>query len=122
MRILALIPARGGSKRLPGKNMRQLGGKPLLTWSIDVVKDAPEICDILVSTDDDKIAEIARNANALVPWLRPADLARDKSSSEAVALHALDWYEKEKAEHMLGFFYTFIFFYPISNKESTLGI
>jgi CMP-N,N'-diacetyllegionaminic acid synthase len=98
MRILALITARGGSKRIPEKNMRPLGGKPLIAWSIDVAKGIAEICDLLVSTDDSKIAEIAKNSGALVPWLRPANLATDKASSEEVALHALDWYEKEKGE------------------------
>lgn len=96
MKILALIPARGGSKRLPGKNVRLLGGKPLIAWSIDVAKDIPEICDILVSTDDLGIAEVSREAGAYVPWLRPAELATDTASSVAVALHALDWYEAEK--------------------------
>lgn len=96
MRILALITARGGSKRLPGKNIRILGGKPLIVWSIDVAKDIPEICDILVSTDNSAIAEIARVAGALVPWLRPAELASDTASSTDVALHALDWYENER--------------------------
>lgn len=92
MKILALITARGGSKRLPGKNVRPLAGKPLIVWSIDVVRDIPEICDILVSTDDPGIAEISRNAGALVPWLRPAELATDTAGSVDVALHALDWY------------------------------
>ena len=96
MRILALITARGGSKRVPGKNIRPLGGRPLIVWSIDVAKGIPEICDILVSTDDAAIAEVARNAGALVPWLRPAELANDTASSVDVALHALDWYEREK--------------------------
>lgn len=93
MRILALIPARGGSKRLPGKNIRLLGGKPLIVWSIDVAKDIPDICDILVSTDDLRVAQVAKNAGALVPWLRPAELATDTARSVDVALHALDWYE-----------------------------
>lgn len=93
MKILALIPARGGSKRLPGKNIRLLGGKPLIVWSIDVAKSIPEICDILVSTDDPGIAAVCREAGALVPWLRPAELATDTASSIDVALHALDWYE-----------------------------
>jgi len=93
MRILALIPARGGSKRLPGKNIRVLGGKPLVVWSIDVAKDIPEICDILVSTDDPAIAAVCAEAGAYVPWHRPAELATDTSSSVDVALHALDWYE-----------------------------
>lgn len=96
MRILALIPARGGSKRLPGKNTRPLCGKPLIVWSIDACEGVPEICDVLVSTDDKYAAEIAKNAGALVPWLRPADLATDEVMSKDVALHALHWYEKKE--------------------------
>lgn len=96
MKILALITARGGSKRLPRKNIRLLGGKPLISWSIDVAKNIPEICDILVSTDDIAIADIAKKEGAYVPWLRPNDLANDNSSSVDVALHALDWYEAKK--------------------------
>lgn len=96
MRILALITARGGSKRLPGKNIRLLGGKPLIVWSIDVVREIPEICDILVSTDDPAIALVCTKAGAFVPWLRPAELATDTASSVDVALHALNWYEDEK--------------------------
>lgn len=95
MRILALIAARGGSQRLPGKNIRPLGGRPLIVWSINVSKGIPEICDILVSTDDSAIAEVARAAGALVPWLRPAKLATAMASSVDVCLHALDWYEGE---------------------------
>lgn len=94
MKILALITARGGSKRLPGKNIRPLAGKPLIVWSIEVVKDLPGICDILVSTDDPAIASVAQAAGGSVPWLRPAELATDTASSVDVALHALDWYEK----------------------------
>jgi CMP-N,N'-diacetyllegionaminic acid synthase len=95
MRILALITARGGSKRLLGKNIRLLGGKPLIVWSIAVAKNIPEICDILVSTDDPAIATICREAGAYVPWLRPAELATDTASTVDVALHALDWYVAE---------------------------
>jgi CMP-N,N'-diacetyllegionaminic acid synthase len=96
MKILALIPARGGSKRLPGKNIRILASKPLIVWSIDAVKDIPEICDVLVSTDDPVIASISSEAGGLAPWLRPAELATDTASSVDVAIHALDWYETEK--------------------------
>jgi CMP-N-acetylneuraminic acid synthetase len=96
MRILALILARGGSKRLPGKNIRNLGGKPLIVWSIDVAKNISEICDILVSTDDYKIAEISEKAGAYVPWLRPKELATDAASSADAALHAINWYENIK--------------------------
>lgn len=95
MRVLALITARGGSRRLPGKNVRPLGGKPLVRWSIDVAMGIPEICDILLSTDDATIAEIGRQAGVLVPWLRPSALATDDASSVDVALHAVDWYESE---------------------------
>lgn len=96
MRILALVTARGGSKRLPGKNIRILGEKPLIVWSIDVAKDIPEICDIMVSTDDTAIASVCTEAGAMVPWLRPAELATDTATSVDVALHALDWYETAK--------------------------
>ena len=96
MRIVALITARGGSKRLPGKNIRVLGGKPLIVWSIDVAKDVAEICDILVSTDDLNIAEVCTAAGAFVPWLRPAALATDSATSVDVVLHAVDWYEGQK--------------------------
>lgn len=95
MKILALITARGGSKRLPGKNIRYLGGKPLIVWSIDVAKGIPEVCDILVSTDSAEIAKAASDAGAMVPWLRPADLATDTASSVDVCVHALDWYESK---------------------------
>lgn len=96
MRILALVTARAGSKRLPGKNIRPLGGKPLIVWSIDIAKNIREICDILVSTDCPDIAAVSQKAGAYVPWLRPAELATDTASSVDVAIHALDWYEAEK--------------------------
>jgi CMP-N,N'-diacetyllegionaminic acid synthase len=96
MKILALIPARGGSKRVPGKNIRPLGGLPLIVWSINAAKGIAEICDILVSTDDAAIAEVAQAAGALVPWLRPANLSTDTATSADVALHALNWYEAER--------------------------
>lgn len=96
MKILALIPARGGSKRLPGKNIRILGDKPLIVWTIDVAKEIPTICDILVSTDDPAIAAVCTGVGALLPWLRPPELATDTANSVDVVLHALDWYEAEK--------------------------
>jgi CMP-N-acetylneuraminic acid synthetase len=98
VRILAVIPARGGSKRVPGKNIRPLGGKPLIEWSIDVAENNADISDVLVSTDDDAIAEVARRAGALVPWLRPAELATDSAASVDVCLHALDWYESARGK------------------------
>ncbi len=94
MRILALIPARGRSERVPGKNLRPLGGRPLVTWSIASAAGLPGLCDTLVSTDSPDIAQCAGNAGALVPWLRPAALATDMVSTVDVALHAVDWYEE----------------------------
>jgi CMP-N,N'-diacetyllegionaminic acid synthase len=98
VRILALVTARGGSKRVPGKNIRRLGERPLIVWSIAAATGLPDICDVLVSTDDVSIARVAREAGALVPWLRPAELATDRASSVDVCLHALEWYEREKGE------------------------
>lgn len=96
MRLLALILARGGSKRVPGKNIRWLGSRPLIDWSIESARGLEAIVDTLVSTDDEAIAEQARRAGALVPWLRPAELASDTSPSIDACLHALDWYERER--------------------------
>jgi len=93
MKILAVVAARGGSKRIPGKNIRFLAGKPLIAWSIEVVQGVAEVCDILVSTDASAIADVARAAGALVPWLRPQTLATDQAASVAVCLHAMAWYE-----------------------------
>jgi CMP-N,N'-diacetyllegionaminic acid synthase len=98
MKILALVTARGDSKRLPGKNIKSLGGKPLIIWSIDIAKDIPDISDILVSTDDELIADVSSRAGALVPWLRPMELSNDTASSLDVALHALNWYERENGK------------------------
>jgi CMP-N-acetylneuraminic acid synthetase len=94
-KILALVPARGGSKRVPGKNTRLLGGKPLLLWTLESARGIRGICDILVSTDSLEISDLAKSSGALVPWFRPAELATDTSSTVEVAIHALDWYEKE---------------------------
>lgn len=94
MKILSLIPARGGSKRLPGKNIKLLGGKPLIEWSIEISKNVPEICETLVSTDDPETQIISQKAGGLVPWLRPKELAKDNTRSVEVVIHALNWYEK----------------------------
>ena len=95
MKVLALIPARGGSKRILGKNIRALGGKPLILWTINAAHDVPGFRDIIVSTDCPAIAQVAREGGATVPWLRPSELADDTSSSISVCIHAMDWYERE---------------------------
>jgi N-acylneuraminate cytidylyltransferase len=93
MKLLTIIPARGGSKRVPGKNLRLLGDRPLVQWSIESAKGMQDVSDILLTTDDPLIASAGRAAGATVPWLRPALLATDTASSVDVCLHALDWYE-----------------------------
>lgn len=88
-RVIAVIPARGGSKGLPGKNVRVLCGKPLIAWSIDKAKTSRYLDSILVSTDSTDIAEIARHHGAYVPFLRPDELAGDHASTYEVIRHAL---------------------------------
>jgi len=93
MKILALITARAGSKRLPGKNTKILGDKPLISWSINTLKKSNQISDILLSTNDKEVFNIGQKEKLLVPWMRPEYLSLDTSSSVDVAIHALDWYE-----------------------------
>lgn len=88
--VLALITARGGSKRLPGKNLRPLGGKPLLRWTIDAALACPEVHRTILSTDDPEIAAVGRAAGCDVPFMRPAELSGDTASSVDVVRHALD--------------------------------
>ena len=90
MNLLALIPARGGSKGIPRKNIRLFCGKPLLQWSIKVALEAPSVNFVVVSTEDIEVADIARACGAEVPFFRPADLATDASPAIATVLHALD--------------------------------
>lgn len=92
-RVLALILARGGSKRLPGKNIRPLAGKPMIGWSIEAARACPAIAMTLVSTDCTTIAEVSRGFGAEVPFLRPDSLAGDSATSADAALHALDHLE-----------------------------
>ena len=94
MKILVLILARGGSKRLKNKNILKLKNKPLIFWTIKFARKLPNVANILVSTDDKKIANFARFYKAFVPWLRPKKLSTDKATSESVAIHASNWYEK----------------------------
>jgi len=96
VKVFALIPARGGSKRVPGKNIRPLGRKPLIAWTIEVAGGVLGIADILVSTDDAAIRDAAVAAGAWAPWLRPTALSTDTTMAIDVCLHSLDWYEAEK--------------------------
>ncbi|MHC5652861.1 acylneuraminate cytidylyltransferase family protein [Stappia sp.] len=87
--VLAIIPARGGSKGLPGKNLRKINGKPLIVWSIEQALAARSVSRVVVSTDSAEIADVALRAGAEVPALRPAELARDDTATEPVLLHVL---------------------------------
>lgn len=90
-RVLALVPARGGSKGLPRKNARLLAGKPLVAHAVEAGRAARLVDRVLCSTDDPAIAELARAAGAEVPFLRPADLAQDTTEDWPVFAHALRW-------------------------------
>jgi N-acylneuraminate cytidylyltransferase len=94
MRYLVIIPARGGSKGVPEKNIKLLNGKPLIHYTIEAAKSIFSDKDICVSTDSEKIKEITAEAKLKVPFLRPNYLAEDTSGTYEVLLHAVDWYEK----------------------------
>jgi len=93
-KILAIIPARGGSKGLPGKNIKVLCGKPLINWSIDLLKGIEIIDRIFVSTDSDEIAKVAKNDGIEVPFLRNEYIAKDNSLVIDAVLEAYDYFKK----------------------------
>lgn len=88
--VLAIVPARGGSKGIPGKNIVPLGGKPLIAWTIEGGRAVAAIDRLIVSTDDEAIASVARDCGCEVPFLRPPELAQDNTAGIDVVLHALD--------------------------------
>jgi CMP-N-acetylneuraminic acid synthetase len=94
--VVAIVPARGGSKGLPRKNLRPLAGFPLVGWSIAAGRAAAQVSVVMVSTDDEEIAEVARQFGAEVPFLRPAELAHDDTPDLPVFEHALRWLERER--------------------------
>ena len=97
MRVLGVIPARGGSKGVPRKNLREVGGRPLIAWTLDVAREASDaLYRTVVSTDDAEIARVARAHGADVPWLRPADLAGDRVPMVPVLRHAVEAVEAEE--------------------------
>ena len=95
MKILYLIPARGGSKGIPHKNIKLLDGKPLIQYSIDVARQLAEDNDICVSTDDIEIKTVAENLGLEVPFLRPDYLASDTATTSDVIIHALEFYNNQ---------------------------
>jgi CMP-N,N'-diacetyllegionaminic acid synthase len=92
---VALITARGGSKGLPGKNLREIGGKPLIAWSIEAARGCARLSRVLVSTDSEEIADVARRYGAEVPFLRPAELAGDESPHILTSEHAITWLDAQ---------------------------
>lgn len=93
--VIAIILARGGSKGLPGKNIKPVAGKPLIAYSIDACKQSGACTDVVVSTDDEDIAAVARDHGAWVPFMRPPELATDEARNEAVLVHVLEDMEKQ---------------------------
>lgn len=93
--FLAIIPARGGSKRLPRKNLLDLAGKPLIGWSIAAARECQYIDEVMVTTDDAEISNVARLYGANVPFVRPAELATDTSSSFDAIKHAIEHYRTQ---------------------------
>lgn len=94
MKLLYLIPARGGSKGIPHKNIKLLSGKPLISYSIEVARQLTDDENICVSTDDDEIIQVASSCGLAVPFKRPEYLATDSAGTYEVLLHAIDFYEK----------------------------
>jgi len=92
--ILGLIPARGGSKVLPRKNIKPLLGKPLIAWTIEQALVSKYFDRVIVSTDDNEIAKISKKYGAEVPFMRPKELAEDNAKGIDVVLHAIDWLKK----------------------------
>ena len=89
---LCVIPARGGSKRIPRKNIREFGGNPMIAWSIKAAKDSECFDRIIVSTDDEETADVSQHWGADVPFLRPLELADDFAGTTPVVSHAVQWY------------------------------
>lgn len=91
---LAIIPARGGSKRIPKKNIKLFKGKPIINYSIDAAVKSGIFDKVIVSTDSEEIASVAKKAGAEVPFMRPAELSGDSSLLEDVICHAINWFKK----------------------------
>lgn len=96
MKVTAFVFARGGSKGLPGKNIKPLGGKPLIAWSIEVGLSLKHVSRVIVSTDCPEIAAVAKEYGAQVPFMRPPELARDDSSEWLAWRHALNWLQENE--------------------------
>jgi len=92
-KIIAIIPARGGSKGLKGKNIKKLCGKPLIAYTIETAKKSKYLDEVMVTTDSKEIVSIAKEYKANIPFIRPDNLANDTASSVGLVLHTLDYYQ-----------------------------
>lgn len=95
MRILAIIPVRGGSKGIPGKNIKLLDGKPLLAYTSELALQSKYLTEVIVSTEDEPIGEVAKSLGVQVPFMRPMALAQDDTPTIDVLIHALEWYKNQ---------------------------
>nr|WP_315233709.1 acylneuraminate cytidylyltransferase family protein [uncultured Flavobacterium sp.] len=95
MRILGVIPARGGSKGVPGKNIKLLNGKPLLQFTSKIALESQYLTTVILSSDDTQIIKVAKSLGIQVPFLRPKELAQDTTPTIDVIIHALRWYENQ---------------------------
>ncbi len=96
LKVLAVVPARGGSRSIPRKNIKPFAGHPLMAYSISAGLQSDRVTRVIASTDDDEIAEVARSYGAEVPFMRPAELAQDHTTDLPVFQHALDWLRREE--------------------------
>lgn len=97
MSAIAIIPARGGSKRIPRKNVRPFCGKPMIAWSIDAARQSSLFDAVIVSTDDEEVAAVAESFGAEAPFRRPSDLSDDHTPTMPVIAHAIRWWEENRA-------------------------
>ena len=116
---VAIIPARGGSKRIPLKNIKQFCGKPMIAWSIEAAKASGCFDRIIVSTDDDEVAEIAREWGAEVPFVRPSELSDDYTGTIPVIKQAIEWliFNGDQIESVCCIYATAPFVTPLSLKS-----
>ena len=98
-KTLAIIPARGGSKGLPKKNIKLMNGKPMIAYSIEAARDSGIFSEIMVSTDSDEIAAIARQNGASVPYMRPGELSGDMATTAAVIRHCIEFYQNNGSDY-----------------------
>lgn len=95
MKILCIIPARGGSKGVPGKNIKLLNGKPLLAYTSEIALQSKYLAEVIVSTEDEQIIEVAKSLGIKVPFIRPMALGKGNTPTIDVIIHALQWFENQ---------------------------